>query len=257
MRIVLISLESQTARREFQAAQLAKLGLACEVFDAITPETLPAQYLAIDRDNWERTVTLAEMSCLASHRSVWTSVASGREPVLILEDDAVLVSALAGFLSGLADVPGLEHVTLEVRKRKKLISGRPVRQLKQASLHRLFQDRSGAAAYVLWPEGARKLLSASEGMAVLADAVICSCYSLRSYQAVPGLAMQSDQCGLYGFQSPLETWSTLVRPRGPKAAKTFLQSLRRLRSQLKLGLRFWTVAAGARRRQIPVDLQMF
>ncbi len=257
MRTVLISLTSQTARRDFQAAQLTQLGLAYEVFDAITPETLPAEYLAIDRDNWERTVTLAEMSCLASHRSVWQTVARGRDPVLILEDDAVLVRSLAGFLAGLADLPGLDHVTLEVRKRKKLISGQPVHLLGQASLHRLFQDRSGAAAYVLWPEGARKLLAASEGKAVLADGVICACYSLRSYQAVPGLAMQSDQCGLYGFDAPLETRSTLVRPRGPKAAKTFMQSLRRVNSQLKLGLRFWTVAAGARRRQIPVDIRMF
>lgn len=257
MRVVLISLASQTARRTFQRRQLERLGLTFEVADAITPETLPATYHEIDRSSWERTVTPAEMACLASHRSVWLSVASGSEPVFILEDDAVLVNAMAEVLAQLELFHGLDHVTLEVRMRKKLIADKAAHQAGPAALHRLYQDRSGAAAYVLWPDGARKLLAASDGKAVLADAVICSCYDLQSFQTLPGLAMQSDQCGLYGFDSPLETRSTLVRPRGPETGKSFRQSLRRLRSQIKQGLRLWTVAMGARRRRIPVDIQMF
>ncbi|NIZ61903.1 glycosyl transferase family 25 [Sedimentitalea sp. CY04] len=257
MRIILISLKSQTSRRTFQEQQMMELGLAYERFEAITPKTLSTEYQAIDRKKWERTVTENEMACLASHREVWRSVASGSEPALILEDDAILAKYTANFLSDLEQKTGIDHATLEVRKRKKIISRNASFHCQNANLHRLYLDRSGAAAYVLWPNGARKLLLASEGRAVLADAVICSTYALRSFQTVPGIAMQSDQCALYGFTSPLTTQSMLARPKGPDAVKTPAQVWRRVISQIKQGLRLWTIFLGGRRKHIPVDSDAF
>ena len=191
------------------------------------------------------------------HREIWQSVAFGSEPVLILEDDAILVKYTAEFLSDLEQKTGIDHVTLEVRKRKKIISETAQIQCHGAKLHRLFLDRSGAAAYVLWPSGAKKLLLASEGRASLADAIICSTYALRSFQTVPGIAMQADQCALYGFASPLSTQSMLVRPKGPDAIKSMDQIWRRITSQLKQGLRLWTFLLGGRRMHIPVETDAF
>lgn len=257
MRIVIISLETQTARIAFQDRQFAGFGLSFERFSAYTPDTLPGEYEAIDPSSWERTLTRSELACLASHREVWRSVAETQEPVLILEDDAVLAKVLPDFLAEVEPLTGIDHLSLEVRKRKKLIAPVPEHIAAGVGLHRLFQDRTGAAAYVLWPSGAGKLLVASKNRAILADALICSSYELASFQTVPGIAMQSDQCELYGIASPLATKSTLVRPRGPKAAKSFEQTWRRAQSQIRLGLRFLSVAARARRMEIPVDTSAF
>jgi glycosyl transferase family 25 len=257
MRIVLISMKSQTTRIAFQDQQFDRLGLTYERFEAITPETLPAEYQAIDRRGWERTVTVPEMACLASHREVWKTVAAGSEPVLILEDDAVLADTVPAVLSDLESRSGIEHVTLEVRARKKLISKEPLTEIAGIGFHRLYLDRSGAAAYVLWPAGAQRLLRASAGRAALADAVICACFGLKSLQAVPGIATQADRCAHYGLPEVLKTQSSLVRPKGPKDEKTFGQVLRRLRAQLRQGRRQLRMLTGAVRIQVPVDRDQF
>lgn len=257
MRIVLINMADQTRRLAFQQRQLGHLRLSFERFEAITPETLPPYYQAIDRTRWERTVTLAEMACLASHRTVWSTVAEGTDPVLVLEDDIVLAGALPDVLSDLEQRSDIEHLTFEVRRRKKLIAAEPAFTSGGIAMHRLWLDRSGAAGYVLWPAGARRLLAHSEGRPHLADGVICSCPDLLSYQAVPALALQADRCAVYGIPAPIDTSSSLVRPRGRKARKTGGQLMRRVAAQARSGARFGKMLGGAQRLHVPVDRAMF
>src|SRR5690606_24072262 len=130
---------------------------------------------------------------------------------------------------------GLDHVTLEVRGRRKLL-GRVERPLADGlRLVRLWQDRTGAAAYVLWPSGAAKLLARAEDRAALADAMICRAYDLSSWQVEPAGAIQLDRCARYGVPVPIGTRSTIDgdgRPAGMPA-----QRLRRIASQLRMGWR--------------------
>ena len=84
----------------------------------------------------------------------------------------------------------IDHVTLETRSRKKVIQKKKHQNLQ---IHKLIRDRSGAAAYVLKPHGAKKLLDASKQACALADALISDNTNLSSWQAVPALAAQMDQ----------------------------------------------------------------
>ena len=56
-----------------------------------------AEYEKISQD-WERPLRRAEVACFLSHLKAWKEVATLNEPVLILEDDALLTNKTAEIL---------------------------------------------------------------------------------------------------------------------------------------------------------------
>jgi hypothetical protein len=101
MKALVINRDRDTDRMAFQARQLAALGVACERLPAITPETLEPDPSDPYWDRWQRPLRAAEKALLASHRAAWQQVASGEVPVLVLEDDALLLAGTRGFWTGL------------------------------------------------------------------------------------------------------------------------------------------------------------
>lgn len=106
MRAIVINLKSRADRlekfKENNAASLA--GCEVTIFEAIDGRsmTLPALEAAgfgTDK-NWrdpllKRTLTWGEIGCFLSHYKVWELIAKQNEPVLVLEDDAVLTGTIA------------------------------------------------------------------------------------------------------------------------------------------------------------------
>lgn len=247
MRVLLINLAAETTRMMFQDAQMAALGLERERMDAITPETLPMLADDLRWQQWERPMKAIEIAVLASHCMAWKRVRAAEAPHLIIEDDALLAAETPAFLQELEHEEGLDHITLEVRSRKKLV-GRWHRNL---PMRRLYQDRTGAAAYVLWPSGAGKLLSRAVTRPGLADAVICAAYELNSWQADPGLAIQLDQCISYGMVQPILAESATSMDPSPCGRGVY--RARRIAMQLRMGLRHLSKLAIAERRWIALS----
>lgn len=226
----------------FQRLQMAALGLDGERIEAVTPATLPEPADSPRWQRWERPLREVEIALMVSHVRVWERVLRDGRQHLVLEDDAMLAKDVPGFLTRLEAEEGLDHVTLETRGRRKMM-GRWHRRL---SMRRLWQDRSGAAAYVVWPGGAAKLLQHYERRPGLADAVINSCPGLKSWQAAPALAIQLDQCARYGIAPAPEaaagaegsTISAARRPRGGGAYR-----LRRAAAQFRM-LGRWIAVLG-------------
>lgn len=240
MHTLVINLSDATERMAFQRAQLDRLGLSWERVDAVTPATLqPAENDPVWH-RWQRPLRVTEMALLASHRVAWRRVAALNEPCLVLEDDAYLTLDAPEALRAIAPLTGVDHVSLETRSRKKLL-GR--RRHPAAPIRRMYQDRTGSAAYILFPRGARLLLAATEQSAAPSDAAISSCYALKSFQADPALCIQLDQCDAYGVTPPVQTRSSIDAVRKPPAeafytradAKAFRR--RRILAQLRMGWR--------------------
>jgi glycosyl transferase family 25 len=127
----------------------------------------------------------------------------------------------------------------------------------------LLQDRTGAAAYVLWPAGARVLLAkfAQQGMG-LADAFISSTYTLKSWQTVPAFAIQADVALAYGVSCPIAPHSLIAREKVPSPpTRNALHDLqlkwRRLRAQLRLAVRYLSCFWRARRQFVGIDKAQF
>jgi glycosyl transferase family 25 len=250
MKAIVINLDAETKRMAFQLSQAKALGFQVERLPATAATDVePAQTDPYWR-TWERPLLATEMAALASHKSAWRIVASGTTPRLILEDDAYLSSNLPPILKNLKTLQGVEHVSFETRGRKKILGdaqlGHPIR--------RLFQDRTGAAAYLLWPSGARKLLERTKTRAGLADGVICAATELASYQAYPALAVQLDQCDRYGLVSPLKTSSAISRGdanQRPRSSASMVYRFRRIAAQLRMGTR--AIKVGNRSEKVLVE----
>lgn len=254
MRILVINLDRATERLAFQQAQMQALGLSFTRLGAVDSGSLPHDIDEAYWNGWERPMRPAERACLISHRRAWQEIAAGTEPVLVLEDDAVLSNKLPALLAVLKDRRDLDHVTLETRGRKKLLAKRTVDGL---PLRRLYQDRSGAAAYILWPAGAAKLLARTAHHGAIADAVICAAYELASFQADPALAVQLDRCAHYGLREPVATRSSISQELTNREKPALSFRLRRIQAQLRMGLRQLGNLHRAERREVSVRSEDF
>lgn len=264
MRIIIINLDSAPERLHFQKWQMSHFGLEFERLKAVSVDELPRSLSERYWSTWERPLRLSERAALLSHRQAWSRVLRSGRPALILEDDAVLSAKLPGHLPELSSVPDAEHITLEVRGRRKLVSRNCIHASGGLALRRIYQDRSGAAAYVLTPNGAAKLLSSTENRSGLTDAIIRSAYKLVSYQCEPACAVQIDQCFSYGLSTPVETRSAIGE--SPKTRTISLQipttsgvgyRARRLAAQVRMGVRMLSCYAVSEYRLVALDSSDF
>ena len=102
MRIKVISLSTSIRRRRSIEEQLRTLDAPFEFSDAITAEDALKHIHHYDepefRLNCGRSATATEIACYASHLALWQQCGNGKDPYLILEDDAELD---ATFMAGL------------------------------------------------------------------------------------------------------------------------------------------------------------
>ena len=238
MKIYIINLPSANERRQFQQKQLSKLGLDYEILKATSIHDISDETYAKHCKDWQRPLRNTEVACYFSHRSAWEKIIETNMPALILEDDALLSKRTSEILNSINSLSNADLIQLEVRGRKKLIKKQGFAILSTHALYRLYQDRTGAAGYVLWPSGAKKLLEHESLNGIgLADAHIATCYSIKSYQVEPAAIIQLDQCNDYNVKNsyPKELSSSTVSDvenlKGP-----FYFQIKRLYSQLKTGL---------------------
>jgi glycosyl transferase family 25 len=163
-------------------------------------------------------------------------------PMLILEDDALLAESVTSLLDELSKLKNVDYVNLEARgiNKKKQLANETTRCFADIELIRLYQGRSGAAGYVMWPNGAKKLLAKmeNEGIAI-ADKFINSDYNLLAYHVEPAVIIQLDQCQLHGITPPIEVQTSIgARPQSAAISIPMFwkYSIKRIVGQFKIGL---------------------
>ena len=242
MKIYMITLKTSSDRINFQRKQMRTLGLEVEFFDAITPDQLPSSIPETYWQQWERPIKPTERACFLSHLKLWEKIAANDKPALILEDDVIISSHLSKFINNVVNVSGIEHLSLESRGKKKLLARKHKISINNIRIYRMYWDRAGAAGYILWPVGARKLVERSNAGAALADAMISQLSALNSFQSEPALLYQAECSEIFSRFNPLPTGSTVSSYHKIDPKKSgFIQFLRykykRLLTQLKIGLR--------------------
>jgi len=239
VQIFVINLPSSIERRKLQKDQLDKLGLEYKILDATSVEDISEATYKKHYFDWQRPLRKTEVACYFSHRFAWDRVIRSGEPALILEDDAILSIFLPELLDNLNKIKSTDLINLENRSRKKFVSRSHMEIECNSTLLRLYQDRTGAAGYILWPSGANKLIQHEKNSGIgLADAHITSCHALKAYQVEPSPIIQLDQCKEYGISN---TYSHTVSKSTVSASDNYRGGvyfmIKKLFSQLKLA--FW------------------
>lgn len=247
---VVINLAHSTERLAFQKQQLDDLGISWTHIPAVSIDEISEHEYEAKANGWERKLRKTEVACFLSHKKAWEYVVEKNQPILILEDDALLSMHTKNLLQGIVNKTGLphvDHVTLEIRNRKKLIDNTKFNINSDFDISRIYQDRAGAAAYLLFPTGAKKLLQKANCSAIaLADAFICSEYALVSYQVLPAAAIQSDQCEFYNVNIAQTFPSTIAKTVKDKPKTVSLKDkitfkYRRIISQVRMAIRHISV----------------
>jgi glycosyl transferase family 25 len=249
MQVLIINLARAQERMALQVAQMVALNLPFERIEAVTPETLDPPSSAPVWRRWQRPMRATEMALIASHWAAWRRVITLDVPCLILEDDALLSSQAPAFLAKAAQMRGWDHISLETRSRKKVVG----HLHPDLPMRRMYQDRTGSAAYLLTPQGAGKLLAATTARPAPSDAAISSTYTLRSFQADPALSIQLDQCAAYGVPQPIPTKSyidAVGKPPAMTAREHRAFRWRRITAQLRMGWQHLGHLPSAHRRHI-------
>lgn len=213
-RAVFINLDRATERRRFMEEQAQRLGIELARRPAVKADDIAQAEAEALNDRWERPLTGAELGCFLSHRTIWRDVAAGRDPVLVLEDDVMLSKRLAGVLPHLATLGGIDFLNLESFDRRRFVASVPRPVPGGTAVLRVHRDKSGSAAYLLWPAGARKLLRRAERGAAPVDAFLHGLRDLASWQAEPALAMQLHILEARGMPTPIPAGSSIQTPRG-------------------------------------------
>jgi glycosyl transferase family 25 len=258
MQILIINLANATARRKFQKSQLKNLGLSYQILNAISTDDISDKIYKYHYFDWQRPLRNVEVACYYSHRSAWQKIINNNKPALIIEDDALLSKHSAEVLESLAGFTDADFVQLEIRNRKKLIAKEGIKITPRHKLHRLYLDRTGAAGYVLWPTGAKKLIEHENKHGIgLADAHITACYNLVGYQVEPAVIIQLDQCQNYQITPPIETDSHILNQPKPIYENKLFFKFKRITSQFGMLFRQISSIFIAKRRYIKLNKTHF
>lgn len=207
--IYIISLASATHRRAFQEAQAARLGFDVIWSSAIGTQDLSDHFFYQNAFQWQRALKKTEVACFMSHLRVWKRIAEGQSPTVVLEDDVILGGDWYSDIQTLATHAKAEYICLEAWKKKTLGEAQQVGNL---TLQKLWLNSAGAAGYMLWPSGAKRLVSRYEHDGVaLADAFINQTKGWSAWQLVPANVVQMNVAPDYGLKALPHSESLIAR----------------------------------------------
>jgi glycosyl transferase, family 25 len=249
--VYVITLASATQRRAFQQAQAQRLGFSPTWHPAMGVNDFPDEVFLQHAFSWQRSLKKTEVGCFMSHLQIWRTIAAGSTPTVVLEDDVILGDGWFETIQMLASQAQADFICLEAWGKKVLGAEQTVGHLK---LQRLYLNSAGAAAYVLWPSGAQRLLFQYERYGVaLADAFINQVHDWSAWQLVPANVVQMNVAPLYGLPAPVHSDSLIAREKHPSAPPptiglVFMMKWRRLKGELNKALRrissFWLAKRG-------------
>lgn len=227
MQTLVINLPDSKDRLKFQEEQLKRLGLDYEIIRAVSTHYVHEQvhyHLVL---GWKRPLLRSEVACYFSHHKIWQLIVKRNKPALILEDDALLSRYMPGLLDALEGRTDCDIVNLEVRSSNKTVGKKPQNLLGDYKLLPLYQDKQGAAGYVIWPSGARLLLEKARTLSPgPADEFIANTYELRKYQLEPAAVIQLDQCDNYKVINRVKTRATINPEEEQPSYVSFMDNIR-------------------------------
>ncbi|CAA6819308.1 MAG: Glycosyl transferase, family 25 [uncultured Thiotrichaceae bacterium] len=258
MQILVINLPDSTDRLKFQQEQLKRLGLDHEIIRAVSTNYVHEQvhyHLVL---GWERPLLRSEVACYFSHHKIWQMVIKRNQPVLVLEDDALLSRHVPGILQALENRTDCDIVNLEVRGKNKTVGKAAQNLLGDYKLLPLFQDQQGAAGYVIWPSGAKQLLEKAKTVSPgPADEFIANTYELKKYQVEPAAVIQLDQCETYDVISSVKTTTTINAEDEQPSYVSFMAQIRfhkrRISSQFRAMMYQMSIRGESIRRPVALN----
>lgn len=198
MQCHVISLKTETKRREHIITEFTKHCIQFDFHDAITPNSAIALAAELQLQVDKTQLTDIELACFMSHVELWTSMQDNNIPhMAIFEDDIYLGSDAHFYLTQSTWLhPNWHIIDLEYFDKRLSLGGKKVNlPVGDRNLFTLRGPNLGAAGYILSQEGAKHLLDYIQHQTLTAlDIVVFSDYvqhgNLPVHHIQPALVIQ-------------------------------------------------------------------
>ncbi|RTZ45643.1 hypothetical protein EKL30_06395 [Candidimonas sp. SYP-B2681] len=165
--IHVISLQTAQDRRAFMKEQLDRLQLSYEFFDAIHGSKQPDHYLfqkyndkkRASRRGLNATLRLSQLGCFASHYLLWEKCSKTDTPIIVLEDDAILLPPFMSFYKNMQQFASSHDlVWLQPSRKVTIQSGRIIGEIGPFTVKKFAKGFAGTTGYMMTPQAANTLL---------------------------------------------------------------------------------------------------
>ena len=207
MRTFLVNLERRPDRLAAMAAQLARLGLPFERFDAVDAKSVDPAVLSAPfaEEGPLGRLSPGDKACTYSHIHIWRMIADGPdEYVTVLEDDVVLADSAPEFLSDSGWIPkgvGLVKPERYGDRNQLIVIGKPRLTVKGRILAPLLSRHTGTGGYIISREAACRLAGIKEKIALPVDHLMFNPNNspvfdwLQPWQLLPAILDQQEAVG--------------------------------------------------------------
>ncbi len=203
-----VHLARATARRTLMEAELARVGIMAQAWDAVdASDPFHAQRLAaMPEDGAWGAMRSHAKGCLASHLDAMAAFLQGDSShLLMLEDDVFLAEDLAEWLTGAYWPQEADLMKLESWRDDRLRILLDRRALSHANrrIQRLRSRHSGSAGYIITRAGAQIVVS-SGLLSLPVDHLLFNPFvspvarRLATYQVTPALVVQGNESAVMG-----------------------------------------------------------
>jgi glycosyl transferase family 25 len=223
MRTFLVNLERRPDRLAAMAAQLARLGLPFERFDAVDAKTVAPDVLGAP---FAETGPLGMLSpgdkaCTYSHIHIWRMIADGPdEYATVLEDDIVLTDSAPRFLLDDEWIPrqaGLIKLERYGDKNQLIVLGNPRLKVLDREIAPLLSRHTGTGGYIISRPTATRLARIEQKIALPVDHLLFNPNNspmfdaLKPWQLLPAIL---DQQEVVGGATDIHRTREATRPKG-------------------------------------------
>jgi len=169
-KIYVISLAAAQDRRAFMSQQLQSLNVPFEFFNAIHGVQNPDHYLFKKYNDKKRarlrganaSLKLSQLGCFASHYLLWEKCVQSGEPIIVLEDDAILLPTFMQFIGNAKKFAShYSLVWLQPSRKVANQAGHALEKIGPFTVKKFAKGFAGTTGYLITPRTAQTLLNYS------------------------------------------------------------------------------------------------
>lgn len=237
MRLYVLTLQQATQRQQNIARQFDAAGIAYEFFHGV--DGREGHHPLFEHYNERKRFHLrgeplspGQLGCFASHYQIWQACAEAQEPVVVIEDDALIdAERLNTFLEAAPNLPDhYECIRLFANKSKIRTGIRPRHLAGDLSIKKFLKGHMSTTGYYLTPSGARKFLESAQEWVLPVDLHMDQFWynGVECYGVVPPCLTNDEQ------------FNSMIAPGRTKPKRTLTTKIRRERYALVQNiLRVW------------------
>lgn len=175
VKIFIINLPTSTDRKKNISEQLSSMNLEYHLFPAVNGKTDNHPLLSHYDDGLSqkfrsKSLTQGQLGCYASHYLLWEKCVKLNEPIIVIEDDALIYPVpFLDFIQKASGLPQKYNCIRLFSNKRKTFNHDEEYKLSETSIHKFSKGHMSTTGYYLTPKAAQKFIEHSKSWYLAVD----------------------------------------------------------------------------------------